>query len=228
MNTTLHASIQFSGTLVALPSLDCDEAWTRSLLPHGSSWRPKSTRSHQLLSTYLKQKLNLDSVKSEIAQLELDECCKTIATLPVTQLLHLIKHIGATIHGEEVRRAIAKADVIAYRNQIGEALYRFIMERAPLLWRNRNTTAVAHPATLPQRILTTGCTGIRIIYGDNMQHLCRRILLRLPPENHPQEQQSIPSTTDADVRRLILRLQRELNLFHNISQKDASREQVIC
>lgn len=196
-----------AGDFILHPSRHLGPGWGCTLFPHGIDVSQLSARAHLFASRYLIVKLGLSAEAAARA----DRLYWAIALLPPPRLERFRRHVGTVLAAQEVRQIIGHDAADAYRQALGEELYWFVMQRAPLLSRSSDAR---QPCPVPEAIMDAVCTAggqaLRRMVESLSTELWRRLQLKLP---YPPQADAPPAGRDAPsvegLRRLALRILRE-------------------
>jgi hypothetical protein len=189
------------------PSRNLGPGWQKELSLAAVRLDRLSTRAHCWVSRFIEQKIGLSELPKGVG---IDRAVATIALLPPARLEIFVCYIGAALAAQEVRQAIRRTDVDAYKQVLGEGLYQFVMWRAPLLGH--------HPAARdmhwgPEKLLIevrrAGRCALARICDVYCAGLWPRVRLRLQHESDVQRPVDL-ALDDGDLRRFALRIMREI------------------
>lgn len=141
--------------------------------PHGDAlW--STPRARTALSAMLLQALSLqDRPCADTSRRELPQ-----ALLEPARLERLARAVGAVVLGPLIRRSIARADVLRWKEELTPDVYAFAMQSAPLL--PLQALLPCEPDCKP--VLDVGCEWIAASLHDAPDELRERALLKLPAE----------------------------------------------
>lgn len=191
-----------------LVSADLHEDWWQASLPAGLPWRPLGKRAHDAVSLHLRERWGLEELDN--TALNKDPTLQALCQLPGSRLSRLVLYLGIVFAGGEVRRALDRREIERYRLALGEDLYRFAMQGAPLFGQTEATTATpVGPAALPTRARDTGLTALHRVIAPAGSAVVRRIELKLPPSwtGRPPSGQGLQLALPA-LHRITVRLLR--------------------
>lgn len=194
------------------PSLSLDENWKKKILPPMFQAGEVSIRAHRFVSRYVASQRPFVTGFSNAGT---DRLVWAIVLLEPCRLESFLLHIGALFAAQEVRQVIDKREVDAYKQALGDELYWFMLQRAPLL-------GEAVPARVqrygPERILA----AIRGAGEAALSHLCEQhqrglwervqlMLAEMQPDLAQGEKSAYSAFTDTPaLRRMAMKTLREL------------------
>ncbi|MGB3918746.1 SctK family type III secretion system sorting platform protein [Thiothrix litoralis] len=99
------------------------------------------------------------------------------------ELEQLILYLGAVFHFQALRRIVTRDDLLKVQQLLGDDLYRFLQQRAPLLTHNV-TTEIAFPAHmgLKKRFALAGMLCLRAAFADYPSAFWKRLAYKLERE----------------------------------------------
>ncbi|HJV80595.1 SctK family type III secretion system sorting platform protein [Noviherbaspirillum sp.] len=190
------------------PSLSMDENWKRKILPPMFQANEVSMRAHRFVSRHIASQRALVAAPSDAGT---DRLVWAIVLLEPCRLDAFLLHFGALFAAQEVRQVIGKKEVDAYKQVLGDALYWFMLHRAPLL----GAAALAEPRRHgPDQIMAAirgaGYAALSQLCGQHEAGLWDRVQLMLP--DVAQAEASAYSTIPEapTLRRMAAKLLREL------------------
>ncbi len=131
-------------------------------------------RARSALSALLLRALSLqDRPCADASRGELPQ-----ALLEPARLNHLALAVGAVVLGPRIRRSIARADVLRWKEQLTPALYAFATHSAPLL----PLQSLLPSEPQDEAPLDLGCAWITASLEDAPEELRERALLKLPAD----------------------------------------------
>lgn len=205
---------QFGGRraldLALRPSLCLDQSWKDKILPPMFQANEVSMRAHRFVSRFI---VSQSAFAATPSHAEADRLVWAIVLLKVPRLEAFLLHFGALFVAQEVRQAIGKREVEAYRQVLGDELYWFMLQRAPLFG------SVAHIQTQPRRhgpdrIMAAargaGYAALSHLCAQHQPGLWERVQLMLP--DAPKEEASAYSgiTELEALRCMAMKILREL------------------
>jgi hypothetical protein len=189
------------------------EGWQASWLPQALRIDTLSARSRQVLSAYVARMQDLPAVSSGLAS---DPLACALAFLPAAQIGLLSVYLGAMTMQDEVRCAIGKTEVAAYRMALEEDLYAFVVQRASLLGGFAATGSTpfsmrrSGPETIRRDIGVAGAAVLRCLFRSH-DGVWQRLRLKLPRAQVLACEVIPPDAfLEEDVRKMASRLLREL------------------
>ncbi len=199
--------------LTAAAGGDADESWLVRLLPEGLRWRPGGPRSQRWLHGHLKAELGLWRLAQACAAMPPEVLA--LAAWPPDRLRTLVECLGLVLVGAEVRHAIARSDVLAYRQALGDRAYAFAMERAALLAVADpvQAGAVTGPATVLQGARRAGALALREWLSAQPASVWRRVALKLPVSWLPETDDGVTGIegwSRARLQRLVRQVGMEI------------------
>lgn len=202
--TALRARTAFA-SLISCDLTDCQ--LTQSL-PGSAVWLPTGPRVHRFLSRYLAQYFGLND--ENLALDSVDPATNAILLLPTPRLMRFTRHLGAILAAAEVRHAISRADVAAYRSALGDELYDFQMERALLLGAPASADQRFGPEHISEAIDASGYIGLQYFIANTHPDLWSRLRLKLPVEWSLLPDAGISLPPHQTLCNIVRRLFREL------------------
>lgn len=198
--------------LALRPSLSLNENWKKKMLPPMFQVHEVSMRAHRFVSRYIASQGVLVAVPADAGT---DRLVWAIVLLEPCRLESYLLHLGALFAAQGVRQVIDKKEVDAYKRALGNDLYWFMLQRAPLL----GASALSQPRSHgPERIMAAiRCAGSAALSQLCEQHqpgLWERVKLMLPDmlaESAQAETSAYLTITEAPtLRRVALKTLREL------------------
>nr|WP_168798610.1 MULTISPECIES: SctK family type III secretion system sorting platform protein [Oxalobacteraceae] len=198
--------------LALRPSVTLDENWKKKILPPLLQTKEVSMRAHRFLSRYVASQRALVAVPSDAGT---DRLVWAIVLLKPCRLESFLLHIGALFAAQEVRQVIDKREVDAYKQVLGDALYWFMLQRAPLLGAVALGPSQRHG---PERIMTAirgaGHAALSQLCEQHQSGLWERVQLMLP-DIQPDPAQAGASAYSTIIeaptlRRMAMKTLREL------------------
>ncbi len=192
--------------LAAAAAGDMDPSWMDRLLPEGLAWRPRSARSQRWLHGHVKARLGLARLADAFASTP--SRAMAIAILPPAALRGALERLGLVLAGAEVRMAIGRQQVLAYREALGPQLYDFAVSQAPLLRPSGEAgdTTPAGAAHLLARVRHVGTQALQRLLAQESEALWKRVALKLPMAWLAQPPGGPPPELDEVDDRTLLRL----------------------
>lgn len=123
------------------------------------------------------------------------------------ELQYFVKYIGIMYHYNEIRKVIARDEVLAYRKALGGKLYSFALEKAPSLNIALNPAKLSKKLPIKERIMISGLLVLYPAMKGYPLALQKRLVIKLPRQwydyyiKHADKKNSLP---DSDVKRRIL------------------------
>ncbi len=106
-----------------------------------------------------------------------------VALLPLESLEKLIKLIGVTYNHKIINRVIEKQEVILLKNTLGEDVYNFSFQHAPLVAKKK-LSSINYTKKIPlhERIISSGFICLHSAFQRQPAALKKRLLIKLPKE----------------------------------------------
>lgn len=194
---------RFACDFMLCPGRQLGAGWDTILLPSVVKPEHLSVRANLFVSRFITRKLSLSALLSDSG---IDRSVWAMVLLPPSRLQQFLRYLGAIYVAQEVRQAIQRSDVTAFRNALGEELYWFTLQRAPLIGQLEDSASQAWGAeaiavavsAAGRQALKQLCTGHPALWS--------RVMLKLP---HVAEIDSIPysvSTSIEQTRRIAMRV----------------------
>ncbi len=195
------------------PSLHLGVGWEQQLLPSIVKLERLSSQAHKFVSHFIVERYKLSSVPPGT---KYDELVWAFALLSSPRLNRFLSYLGAVFVGQEVQQAIARSTVSAYRDVLGDELYTFIIQRAPLITKADYRVEYAGPERIVDVLLGAGSCVLRDLCDSYSTALWPRVRLKLPyQENMDQIQVDVMRSfmmhiDIANMRKIALRVLREI------------------
>lgn len=172
------AAFRARTAFTSLLSCDLAECQLARSLPVESNWLPAGPRAHRFLSQHLVNHFDLGAINLDMDGV--DSITSAVVLLPTPRLTRFTRYFGATLAAGEVRHAISRADVAAYRLALGDELYDFQMERALLLGAPASSSQRFGPERIAEVIEASGLSGLKYFIEEVRPDLWPRLRLKLP------------------------------------------------
>jgi hypothetical protein len=162
-----------------LPSRELGPGWEAELFPQALRVGAFSARAHLFASRILNARFGLTAL-SPGAGTDDERLCWAIALLPPPRIDRFTCHMGCALAADEVRQAILRSEVQAYRAALGDELYGFVLHRVPLLRSAPEAEPARHgPDGIMQGIRAAGTSALRRLLEACDGALWRRMQPRL-------------------------------------------------
>lgn len=194
--------------LALRPSLYLDQSRKDKILPPMFQANEVSTRAHRFVSRFVVSQSALAAMPSHA---EADRLVWAIVLLKVHRLQAFLLHFGALFVAQEVRQAIGKREVEAYRQVLGDELYWFMLQRAPLFGSVAHIQPQRHgPDRIMAAVRGAGYAALSHLCAEHQPGLWERVQLMLP--DVPKEEASTYSgIAELDtLRGMAMKILREL------------------
>ena len=96
------------------------------------------------------------------------------------ELQHFVKYIGIMYHYDEVRKVIARDEVLAYRKALGDSLYMFALEKAASLDISLNPAKLSKSLPIKERVMISGLLVLYSAMQGYPPALQKRLIIKLP------------------------------------------------
>jgi hypothetical protein len=191
-----------------LPSLELGPGRDAELFPPHLQIGELSPRAHLFASRHINARLNLPPLAPG-ADSDDDRLAWAIALLPRGRLECFIAHMGCALAADEVRQAILRSEVQAYRAALGDELYGFVLQRVPLLCPQPEADPPRHgPDRIMEAVRAAGTAALKRLLDAAGDALWRRLEPRL--ERHAAQAAAAPiSISNLNLQRVARRVLRE-------------------
>ncbi len=106
-----------------------------------------------------------------------------VALLPLESLEKLIKYIGVTYNHQEINKAISKQDVSLLKKTLGNDIYDFAFQQAPLIAKKKlSSLNYSDDTKLHEKIISSGIVCLHSAFQKQPAALRKRLLIKLPKE----------------------------------------------
>lgn len=107
----------------------------------------------------------------------------SVALLPLKSLEKLIKLIGVTYNYQEINKVIEKQEVTLLKKTLGEDIYDFSFQQAPLVAKKK-LSSINYPknTALHEKIISSGFICLHSAFQRQPAALKKRLLIKLPKE----------------------------------------------
>ena len=153
-------------------------------------------------------------------ELENDYCfdftnqVNTIALLDESKLSEIVRYAGLVINSEQIKKNIAREDVVQLKHQIGEKAYLFALKRAPFMGTIPDFPSHEYKSeNLLTNIRISGAQCLAALFSDNTAIL-KRVFFKFPIIWKPYSQLStlLISKEHNTASSLLVRIQAELDI----------------
>ncbi len=162
------------------PDLYVHESWVKSM-PEGTVLQRllSNRRSESGLARYLSNRLGV----AESVFFDFRSPLSQIALWSGEDIRQLVEYLGATLYRDLVRLVITRDDITRLRHNVGEDLYAFMQQRAPLLTHNIGKLP-AFPSTmsLKNRMELAGLLCLRAAFNRFPDAFWKRLMFKLDRE----------------------------------------------
>ncbi|MDB5795692.1 MAG: hypothetical protein JWR25_2071 [Noviherbaspirillum sp.] len=194
---------------VMLPSTELGAGWEAELFPQGLRIGALSARAHLFVSRFINGRLGFTPV-APCLDVDDKRIGWAIALLSRPRLERFICHMGCALAADEVRQAILRSEVQAYRSALGDELYGFVLHRVPLLASHSEAPTLRHgPSGIMQAVRATGTAAVKRILDASDNELWRRLEARLERQCTDAAEAPISTSTES-LQRVARRVMREI------------------
>jgi hypothetical protein len=136
---------------------------------------------------------------------------KTIALLDQNKIAKVAQYAGLVINREQIKRKIARDDVVQLKQQIGEDAYTFAIKRAPFFGATPEFPSTHASEHLPANVTVNGIQCLATLFSGNSA-IFKRVFLKFPSTCTPYSKlpTSIISKDLDKVSSLLVRIQAEI------------------
>lgn len=138
---------------------------------------------------------------------------ETIALLNQNKISEVARYAGLVINREQIKRNIARNDVVQLKYLIGEKAYMFALKRAPFFGAIPDFPSTYKSESILTDITVSGFRCLATIFSGNSA-LFKRVFLKFPSTYRPYSKLpfSFISKEQGAVTSLLVRIQAELEM----------------
>ena len=139
---------------------------------------------------------------------------KTIALLDDNKLTEIVKYAGLVINREQIKKNIAREDIVKLKQMIGEKAYMFALKRAPFMGTVPDFPSTEYKSeNLITNITVSGVQCLATLFSGNAA-VFKRVFLKFPITWKPYTQLSTLyiSKEFSTASSLLVRIQTELEI----------------